>query len=249
MGIRDADAVAAVLIAYWVALALGFSGSGDRRTVFALLLISAVLATIVKVSSGLLLVLTLAIGWFHRTERPSPPARLCATAGAVLAVWMLHGMLLSGCAVYPVRQTCFSGLSWAASQQEVDDYRVAIQAWARKPWEYDFARVLQDWSWFPQWFDRVRRERFVRLLMAGVVLGALAALFAGARIRKQPRDDLVLIAAGLAVCLSFWFWSAPDPRFGSGFIVAAGVFGFSLAGRRGSINHVFFPTLLTRWQY
>ncbi len=230
LGILKADSIAAVLIVYWVALALGFSRSEDRRSVFALLVISAVLAATTKISAAPLVILTMALNWFHRKEGVVGAARVYAFATAVLAVWMLHGVLLSGCAVYPVRQTCFSGLPWAVSLQQADDETMAIRSWARRPGEPDFAHVLKDWSWLPQWFGHYRHVRLMQLLLAGFVLGAASVAFTGAKLQKQPRDDLALISAGLAACLGFWFWSAPELRFGAGFILAAALFGLSLAG-------------------
>src|SRR5262249_40319517 len=190
----------------------------------------SVLAATIKVSAAPLLVLTIALGWYHRKESAVGTPRICAFAVAVLAVWMVHGVLLSGCAVYPVRPTCISDLSWAGSLQQVDDEKMSIQSWARRPWDPDFAHVLQDWSWFPDWFDTYRHHPLIILLLAGFVLGAAAAAFMATTLQRQPRDYLTLKAAGLAACLGFWFWSAPDVRFGTGFILAAALFGLSLAG-------------------
>jgi hypothetical protein len=229
-GVLAADSVVAVLIVYWVALALGFSRSGDRRTTFGLLVVSAVLATAVKISAAPLLVLTMALGWSHRKEGVTGAAGVWAIAAVLLSVWMLHGVLLSGCAVYPLRATCFSGLPWAVLPQQVDDINIYMRAWARHPEEPDFARVLQDWSWLPQWFSKARKNRSMEFLLAGVLLGALATASAGAEIWARPRDDLALIATGLAASLGFWFLSAPAVRFGAGFILAAALFGLSLAG-------------------
>lgn len=35
--------------------------------------------------------------------------------------------------------------------------------------------------------------------------------------------------AGLCFCLAYWFLSAPDVRFGSGYLAAAGILGLSMA--------------------
>jgi hypothetical protein len=248
LGILRADSIATVLIVYWVALALGFSQSEDRRNDLALLVISAVLAATIKISAAPLVILTIALAWFHRKEGVVGAARICAVAAAGLAVWMLHGVLLSGCAVYPVRETCLSRLPWAVSLQQVDDETMAIRSWARRGGEGDFARVLQDWSWLPQWFSNARHDELMELLLAGFLLGVAAVAFTDGQVRRrQPRDDLALISIGLAACLGFWFWSAPDLRFGAGFILAAALFGLSLAGAAWLHQwrfHSFTPQLL-----
>ena len=49
---------------------------------------------------------------------------------------------------------------------------------------------------------------------------------------RRPPGELSWLAAGLAGCLLLWFLSAPDVRFGSGFIVAAALLGLSVAAAR-----------------
>jgi hypothetical protein len=66
-------------------------------------------------------------------------------------------------------------------------------------------------------------------------------VLAGKQIRRQPRDDLGLIASGLLASLGFWFLSAPDPRFGTGFILATAAFGLSLA----AAAWLYHPRLLS----
>lgn len=230
-GILFHDSIVAVLEVYWVALALGFAESSDRRTDLALLILSAVLAMTVKISAIPLLIITLGFVLFHRKDGAPGAARACALGGGLLAAWMLRSILLSGCAVYPVPQTRVPWLSWAVSASQVKVIPLAIRAWARSPGEPDdYMRALRDWSWFPHWAGIAVRNHLILLLLGGCLVGSLAVAFAGKRLLRGPRDDLILIGAGLAVSLAFWFWSAPDPRFARGFIFAAAILGFSLAG-------------------
>jgi hypothetical protein len=230
LGILASDFLAAVLILYWVALALGFARSDDRRTVFALMVMAAMLAATAKMSAAPLVALTMAFGWTHRKDVVDGVGRLSAVSASFLGVWLLRGVLMSGCAVYPVPQTCAVQLPWAVSLQQVQDEKLSIQAWAREPLNKDFAGVMRDPHWFRKWFAWAHKHPLLQFLAIGCVIGALAVTLTRARFRKQNREDLVFIAAGLAFCLGFWFLSAPDPRFASGFIIAAAVFGFSLAG-------------------
>ncbi len=230
-GILFHDSIVAVLIVYWVALALGFAESNDRRTDLALLILSAVLAATVKISAAPLLIVTLGLVLFHRKDGAPGAARACALGSSVLAAWMLRGILLSGYAVCPVPQTRVPWLSWTVSASEVNDLTVRLRAFGRNQDESDYARVLRDWSWFPHWARSADagRNPLIFLLLVGCFLGFLAFAFAGKRIRRA-RDDLTLIVAGLAVSLAFWFLSSPHVRYGRGFIFAAAIFGFSLAG-------------------
>jgi hypothetical protein len=229
LGVLVSDFLAAVLILYWVALALGFARSTDRRTEFALMVMAAILATTAKVSAAPLVAVTLAFGWSHRKDFVQDVKRLSAISGAFLAVWLIRGFLLSGCAVYPVPQTCAVQLPWAVSLQQVKDENLSIRAWARQPLNWDFAGVMRDPHWFRHWFSWAHKSPLLQFLLIGCIIGGLVITFTPARFRKQAPRDLVLIAAGLALGLAFWFVSAPDPRFASGFIIATAAFGLSLA--------------------
>ena len=100
---------------------------------------------------------------------------------------------------------------------------------------------MRDWSWFPPWASMAVRSWLILLLLGGCLVGSLAFAFAGKRIQRA-RDDLPLIAVGLAFSLAYWFWSAPDVRFGRGFIFAAAIFGFQ-PGRGGlvTLSALLFP--------
>jgi len=222
------DAMVAVLVVYWVALALGFAESEDRRTDFALLVLSAVLAMTVKLSAAPLLIITLGLVLFHRKDGTPGAARVCALGSSVLAAWMLRGILLSGCAVFPVPLTRVPWLSWTVPASQLKIEVLGVRSKARRD-DNDFERVMRDWSWFPPWASMAVRSWLILLLLGGCLVGSLAFAFAGKRIQRA-RDDLPLIAVGLAFSLAYWFWSAPDVRFGRGFIFAAAIFGFSLAG-------------------
>lgn len=227
LGLMQSDALGAVLILYWVALALSLADAPHRPTAFALLLLSAVLAVLTKVSMLPLLALTAVLFWIHRRERPLGVA-VGLFAAVALGAWMLRGIWLSGCAVYPIQQTCLSDLAWARPPAGLQEEQLAIRAWARAPDQWNFAGILSDWQWFWPWATVAWRKRLVQLMTAGILLGLVARL-TGARKVRHSHDDLTVLAAGLAVSMGFWFWSAPDLRFGQGFIVAAGLLGWSFA--------------------
>jgi len=226
LGVLSSDAFASVLILYWVSIALGFVFSVDRRTDFAMLAAMAALAVAVKVSAAPVLGLTLALYWIYRREALGA-ARVCSACTVFLAVWIAHGIGLSGCAVYPVRATCISPLPWAVLPAQAELESMAIRAWARKPWDFDYAGVLGGWSWFGGWVRSVAAENFwLRAMLVGIAAGSMASF------KRPPSVDLLRIIAGLAGCLVFWFLSAPDPRFGAGYILSTAFLGLAMAASR-----------------
>ena len=227
-GVLSADSFAAILIIYWTCVALGLSGSRHLETDLAMLVLSAALAVVVKVSAAPLLLPTVALAWIHRRRLPAPFTwRVAAAASLVLAFWMLRSITLSGCAIYPVSQTCISALPWAASEQQVTSESLWIRSWTRQPNELP-AEVLKDWAWLPRWFGGVRHDHSIRLLAIFAPLGLIAALLRR-KCHGKPAHCLFVITSGLMGGLIFWFVTAPEPRFGKGFILAAALLGGSIA--------------------
>jgi hypothetical protein len=171
---------------------------------------------------------TVALAWIHRKRLPAPSTwRVALAASLVLSLWMLRGITLSGCAIYPVSQTCISALPWAESEQQVSSESLWIRSWARQPHEAP-AQVLKDRAWLPRWFSGAQHDHSIRLLVIFAPLGLIAALLRR-NFHGKPARSLLVVTSGLIGCLIFWFVTAPDPRFGEGFMLAAALLGGSIA--------------------
>ena len=225
-GVMNGDLFTAVLIIYWTCVAVGSSDSALLSTDLAMAVLSAILATIVKTSALPLLLPAFALAWLYR-KRLSVEAgkRSAIFGGLVLGLWMLRGIVLSGCALYPAQATCITSLPWAESGQRVAGMSRAIRSWARHPGEGDFAKVLKDNAWIPIWLSTARDDRYLRLLIILAPLGLISALIQRYLLGRPADVPILAVAAGLTACLLFWFLSAPDTRFGQGFILAAAFLG------------------------
>ncbi|MGH9741761.1 MAG: LIC_10190 family membrane protein, partial [Candidatus Acidiferrum sp.] len=228
-GVLNADAFIGILIVYWTAVALGLSASPNLAADFAMVVLTAIFAIVIKLSAVPLLLPALVLAWIVRKRlKAGSNVRLAATAGLVIVVWMMRGVVLSGCALYPVSQTCISSLPWAESENQVKEESLAIRSWARQPGDNDFARVLKDQAWLPRWFEAALGNHSMRLFVIFAPLGLIAALL------KKPFQGeqahcLLVVSGGLMACLIFWFVTAPNVRFGEGFFLAAALVGGSVA--------------------
>jgi hypothetical protein len=55
-------------------------------------------------------------------------------SGSFLLLWLLKNILVSGCAVYPIKITCFSALKWSTTNNQsinTENARIEIEAWAK----------------------------------------------------------------------------------------------------------------------
>ena len=173
--------------------------------------------------TGLVLALLAAVVLVYALKRPQM-ARLARVATlAALGALAHFGMTvaLTGFPVFPI-STLPEIVSWSVSQ-DMRAYQVRIvQTIARAAGEQ--AVGTEGWSWVGPWITRNRRFTFevAALLSAGVAMLGFG--------RHSRRLGSALLAIGVVTLpVGFWFWSAPDPRFGLGLVYAWAVLPLALA--------------------
>ena len=173
--------------------------------------------------TGLVLALLAAVVLVYALKRPQM-ARLARVASlAALGALAHFGMTvaLTGFPVFPI-STLPEIVSWSVPQ-DMRAYQVRIvQAIARAAGEQ--AVGTEGWSWVGPWITRNRRFTFevAALLSAGVAMLGFG--------RHSRRLGSALLAIGVVTLpVGFWFWSAPDPRFGLGLVYAWAVLPLALA--------------------
>jgi hypothetical protein len=221
LGITDADHFTAVLVTYWVFLLLQYGRGARLETVSSLMLLIAAFAAMTKLSAAPVLGVTLVLFAFRRGAFPSRKA--VVVIASCLTIWCLRGFLQSGCLLYPVPQTCVSSVPWVADKEHVEAESVGARAYARVPGIDDYAKAFRDWTWFRPWLANIRLQRLSTEWIWAVALG-LAGLVYRIFLRiygvEAGEFDLSIGLAAVASLLgiAYWFWAAPDPRFGLGFL-------------------------------
>lgn len=178
-----------------------------------------------------------------------------AIVPAILAaIWLIRGLIVSGCFIFPVVQTCLD-LPWSAAYN-AENAATVITAWARQP--ATGLAPMQSWNWLYSWWLPA---------YSGFILGMLAIIAVVAvsyrflfREKDAHRHSNVIIFAGLTFILSslaIWFIKAPTPRFGIGTfislppVIALSVFGIRQHGRSQLFIHkaanVFMSLLLIEY--
>jgi hypothetical protein len=203
------DVPAAVLTVVSAHFLLRPSPTGAERRAAAFL---AFFAMAVKVSAAVWFVGVLLV------VRAFPPG--LAVAGFA---WVLRGVTLSGYLLYPAVATRLPFLPWAAPPSIARDEALWVRSWARLP-EGRPEEVLSGWSWLGPWLKWTLTRLSVLPLLLLFIAGVAALLLARCRAAEPTpaRPAVLTLAAALASTL-FWFWTAPDPRFGYGalYVLAA----------------------------
>jgi hypothetical protein len=226
LGILNADSFAAVVTAYAVYLWFEYlEGVRDDTTPSVLVLVS-LLTVLVKMSALPLLGAPLILYAVRRGPRPA--LRVLGVAAVAIVMWSARGVVMSGCAAYPIPQTCIAGVPWTVSPERVDGESSGIRSWARTPGRIDYHAVLSNWDWLGPWAERVKTQEPIPRLRWAVPLGIVVLLLRW--LTRRPAEGAALVVAGLlTLCVGWWFWSAPDPRFGSGFLASLSILPLAIA--------------------
>jgi hypothetical protein len=183
------------------------------------------------------------------------------TALLLLIPWMIRGILLSGCVAFPLSSGCFPSLAWATpiscSSSACNDLISAegtaawIRSWARQP-NLSPEVVLADWNWLIPWLDTFLSSEVVRKSAALLFFG-LVLLWLGAgekRLSFKDRMTYILPASISFLGVMFWFFTAPDIRFGEGYfwslsliIFSAGVYRLYTAYQLNRFNRILLVAL------
>jgi hypothetical protein len=147
--------------------------------------------------------------------------------GLLVLGWMARNAVLSGWLLFPAPYGRIP-VDWVVpsepfpriildQQASVSGMQDIIRAWARYPGA-DYARVMHAplHDWVPAWYVRYRQSIEIRWLFPSGLLLSLFLLVYG-WLRKTPERfvdaGLFVLTVGL---IGFWFWMAPDLRFGDG---------------------------------
>lgn len=161
-----------------------------------------------------------------------------------MAPWCARNVILSGYLVYPLPEVDWFNPDWKIPAEVAQGERMVIQAWARIPREEKtVVQAMPLSTWAKVWY--LNKDRADRALLWGVLLAPLGVGLVGL-LRKRSRaglaDFIRVYGAGYAVLwagLLYWFFSAPDLRFGWGLVLAAlamgwlPLIGVARAGRWG----------------
>jgi hypothetical protein len=138
---------------------------------------------------------------------------------AIMAGWLLFPAPVGRLDVDWVMPTEPVGQTHWHEMQSVSGQYHVIKAWARLPGPEYHKAISEGFSyWFPRWKDRVWRGMEPRWLYIGsiMILLYLGRQMIWQRERGQFPYEISLIALS-ATCILYWFWTAPDMRFGRAF--------------------------------
>ena len=161
--------------------------------------------------------------------------------------------------VFPVGWSCVAALPWTPPIADIASFATSITAWARSP-NAHFWEAATGWAWVKDWPSVMLAHRpfiskaswsFAMVVGIGIAIALVDRILikAGRLGSLSGPGRSIIVYAILISCLGnlFWFLTAPDPRFGIGFmlvmpalLLAAGMRGLSVDGPlvRCLVNHL-----------
>ncbi len=143
-------------------------------------------------------------------------------AAAIMLPWLIRNVVLTGYLIYPLSAVDWFHFDWKVPRDVIVGEEGWVRSWARAPGMppalVQFGRID---TWFKNWPARSNPVflGFMHWLVVGLTILALFLDRAGVMLRRfWP------VAMTLAAGIVFWFFQAPEVRFGYGFLVASQVF-------------------------
>ena len=133
----------------------------------------------------------------------------------------------TGCLLYPVQQTCFSGVEWSIPKSEVSTLNTHYQWWSKAGggpgYSHEMTKDLyiQNFSWLSNWIDRYFFNKMSDFLV-GILLVSIIFIITF-RSKKQNLKyknfkDNSLYYFLIILLLIEWFLNHPSLRYG-GYII------------------------------
>jgi hypothetical protein len=203
-----------VFLVYTTALLIRLADSPDRGTLLRIGILSGFLPALKLSLAPAFLALGVA-AWLVREARLRR-TWLAATGLALGALipFLARGVMLTGYLLYPLnRPDLFTG-DWKVPPATAELMRQEVRGWAIEPWAGPAAASRPLAQWIEPWLLR-HVQRHPVDLAAMVIALALAIYF----LAQGPRRNWPIVALAMGGVL-YWFVSAPDIRFGFGWILA-----------------------------
>lgn len=215
----SADFITTILIWYIFYLAINLSKEPLYRM---LLIILISFSFTIKLSSaplGLLLIYLLFENKLEFLRKYFLQLVICMTI--IVVPFLVRNHISSGYLLFPVSWASVGAPDWKAKVGEVEKEAAYVKAYARMQAERDMNSIssatnagLQEWM--PVWIQQ-RSEADLTILLFALLLLVVGVLHHKFIWRGSVAFKLTLGTAIVGVF--FWFYNAPDPRFGWGYII------------------------------
>lgn len=187
--------------------------SQEKTQEYGLLCLLAVWAVSIKLSAGMLVLLTIypAVLLIRRRQWKTIACFLAAGV-LIMAPFLARNVMVSGYLVYPYSSIDLFNVDWKMSSFTARDDSREIMAWGRGMTQRENYEAPLS-QWFPVWYGGLDMVYRVMLWLNGLCLLGTAVYAVRAVWKRKGLERLMLLAAGGA-CLMMWLLTSPLIRYG-----------------------------------
>ncbi|WP_440693773.1 LIC_10190 family membrane protein [Candidatus Pelagibacter sp. HIMB1695] len=153
-----------------------------------------------------------------------------------LIIWCIKNILISGCYLYPIEQTCIKNLDWI-NIENVKKENIASEAWAKDWPNFNQKKVgmneyIRNFNWFDTWSNNHLKKilkNITPLLIISIIL--ILFNFTKTNLRNQNKEFKIkfLISISISILGSLLFFlKFPLYRYGYSYVVIFIALFFSL---------------------
>ena len=138
----------------------------------------------------------------------------------------------TGCLLYPVQQTCISGIEWGIPKLEVSALNTHYQWWSKAgggpgySHELDKELYIQNFNWLSNWIDRYFFNKMSDFLLGLSFISIILIIIFKSKYKvskKRNSNNNLFYYCLMILILAEWFFNHPSLRYG-GYIIFALIF-------------------------
>jgi len=181
----------------------------------------ALVAVTIKLSvAPILLIAAVATLFFLVKRKIKLSFTILIISVIILAPFVARNIITSGYVAFPSTYPDIADVDWKYSRSLTASEKDYITAYAKKQGvvegEITIVNKMKATEWIPVWWkNRSVADQCIIMLLLSSFLAALLSAKKVIRSGFIPKVALLTMLAGII----FWFMTAPDPRFGFGFIL------------------------------
>jgi len=142
-------------------------------------------------------------------------------------IWILKNVLVSGCAIYPLKFTCIEKLSWT-NIEDIEKVQIEGESWAKgfsnqtSKNKLSHEQFLKNFNWLNSWssvhFKLIIKILTPYLLFLFFIITMVS--FKNTKSDKKIEKSNYIYLLIIFICCLIWFLKSPLYRYGFSFIVS-----------------------------
>ena len=193
----------------------------DIVTPYALLCVAGVYAVSLKLTAGLILLLTIkpAIMLIRQKRWKEIILYICMGVG-VITPWLIRTVWISGYLLYPFPALDLFSVDWKIPAQAAALDAAEIKTWGRGLNNASLVNLPMA-EWFPKWFGEtlpMLGKLFIAADILCLMIGVFIIIVTAYR-KKNEQWDSILVWMTVAASYIFWQVSAPLLRYGYAYVL------------------------------